>query len=169
MILRELTLKDQTAFEKMLDQWDGDIGFSMVYGLLAGMNFQIYLKILNETRDGINLGQGQVPSSNLFAFNGDEIVGKVSVRHHLNKNLELVLGHIGYGVLPEYRQKGYASEMLKQALVYCRTLGLDKVLITCDEANVPSAKVILKNGGVLENVYDPQDGTSKKMRFWIQL
>jgi predicted acetyltransferase len=59
--------------------------------------------------------------------------------------------------------------MLKQSLPYCRTLGMKKLLITCNEENVASAKVIIKNGGVLENIYDPKDGSSKKMRFWIQL
>jgi predicted acetyltransferase len=169
MILRELTLKDQAAFEVLLDVWDGAIGFSMVYGLVAGMNFETYLKILNDARDGIYLAEGLVPATSLFAFEGNEIIGKVSVRHKLNKVLETMSGHIGYGVVPEHRQKGYASAMLEQSLPYCRTLGMKKLLITCNEENVASAKVIIKNGGVLENIYDPKDGSSKKMRFWIQL
>jgi predicted acetyltransferase len=71
MILRELTLKDQAAFEVLLDVWDGAIGFSMVYGLVAGMNFETYLKILNDARDGINLAEGLVPATSLFAFEGN--------------------------------------------------------------------------------------------------
>ncbi|MBA2403699.1 MAG: GNAT family N-acetyltransferase [Bdellovibrionales bacterium] len=169
MILRELTLEDQSAFEKMLDQWDGAEGFSMLYGLLEGMNFQTYLNLMNEMRDGVNLVGDTVAATNLFAFEGPEIVGKVSVRHTLNKHLETVGGHIGYGVLPEFRQKGYASLMLKEALKYGRTLGLTRVLLTCDEGNLPSAKIIIKNGGVFENLFDPKNGSSKKKRFWIEL
>lgn len=169
MILRELTLADEPAFQIMLDQWDGAPGFSMLYGLIAGMDFGSYLKVLSESRDGINLAPGFVPATNLFAFEGQEIVGKVSVRHQLNEHLNNVGGHIGYGVLPDFRRKGYASLMLKSALPYCRTLGLDRVLVTCDVTNEPSAKIIVKNGGVLENVFDPKDGSSKKNRYWIQL
>ena len=169
MILRELTIQDADAFEKLVDVWDGAVGFSMLYGLIAGIDFGAYVKILSDMRDGVNLNEGMVPATSLFAFEGNEIVGKVSVRHQLNKVLETVGGHIGYGVVPDHRQKGYASQMLKKSLPYCRTLGLTQVLVTCSEDNAASTKVIIKNGGVLENIYDPKDGSSKKMRFWIQL
>ncbi len=56
-----------------------------------------------------------VPATGLFAFEGDVIVGKVNFRHRLNDFLLNVGGHIGYGVLPEFRGKGYASQMLKDS------------------------------------------------------
>lgn len=164
MILRELSIQDQLAFEKFLDAWDGTAGFSLLYGLIAELDFKAYLNILNEAR------LGHEGTTNLFAFVEDEIIGKVSVRHRLyNQYYENLGGHIGYGVLGEHRQKGYASEMLKQSLHYCQIIGLSKVLLTCDELNVASAKIILKNGGVLESIIDPKDGSSLKKRFWIQL
>lgn len=169
MILRELELGDEVAFESMLDAWDGAPGFSLAFGLLEDASFAAYLSFLKDSRDGVDLTQGHVPSSSLFAFIGNEIVGKVSIRHELNPHLEKVGGHIGYGVLPLHRGKGYASVMLKLALDYCRRLGFKRVLLTCDETNKASARVIEKNGGVLENVYDPNNGTSKKCRYWIEL
>jgi predicted acetyltransferase len=169
MILRELNLHDKVAFEELLDVWDGAFGYSLLYEVMAEKKFENYLKLMNEMSRGINLPENHVPSTNLFAFDENVIVGKVSVRHHLNENLENVGGHIGYAVLPEHRKKGYASEMLKQVLSYCNQLGLHRVLVTCNENNIASAKVILKNGGVLENIFDPKDGTSKKLRYWIQI
>jgi predicted acetyltransferase len=167
MILRELEFKDQEAFGVLLDNWDGAAGFNMLFGIIAEMNFQGYLDILRESKEGLNLPVGHVPSTALFGFVGNEIVGKVSIRHYLNDHLEKVGGHIGYGVLPAHRSKGFASMMLKDSLKYCKGLGLSKVLVTCDESNSASVKVIVKNGGILENVYDPKDGSSNKMRFWI--
>lgn len=169
MVLRELVDADEAAFEIMLDAWDGAPGFTLAYGLLEDMNFKSYLKMLEDSKTDMNLPQGHVPSTALFAFVGEEIVGKVNLRHRLNHDLELSGGHIGYGVMPIHRGKGLATEMLKQALVYCRGLGLRKILLTCDEANISSSWVIQKNGGVLENVDDPKNGSSKKLRYWIEL
>ena len=169
MILRELTSQDKSAFEKILDEWDGAFGYSLLYEFVVEKNFESYLNLMNEMKHGRSLGEGHVPMTSLFAFEGDVIVGKVSLRHHLNEHLENYGGHIGYAVLPDYRGKGYAREMLKQALPFCKALGLNKVLIICDEGNAPSIKVILSNGGILENTFDPKDGTAKKLRYWIQI
>lgn len=169
MILRELTSHDQAAFEKLLDEWDGAFGYSLLYEIVAEKDFAIYLKLMNDMRDGINLTDNRVPMTSLFAFEGNVIVGKISLRHYLNTHLENFGGHIGYSVLPEYRRQGYASAMLKQSLVICKTMGILRVLIICDEGNVASTKVIQHNGGVLENIFHPADGSANKMRFWIQL
>ena len=139
----------------------------MLFGLVEGMRFESYLELLEDMK--VRALPGFVTSTALFGFVGDEIVGKVNFRHELNEKLMKVGGHIGYGVVSAHRGKGYASEMLKQTLAFACQLGLERVLITCDEANFASSKVIEKNGGIFENYYDPMDGTSKKKRYWIQL
>lgn len=169
MILRELTPRDEEAFWDCIKAWDDSPDFNFAFGLVEALKFESYLTMLKEMKEGINLPENYVPASTLFAFEGDVIVGKVSVRHELNQHLLNVGGHVGYGVLPEFRRRGYATKMLKAALDYCKTLKIDRVLITCDESNLPSEKVILKNGGVLENTFDPEDGSSKKKRFWVEL
>jgi len=66
-------------------------------------------------------------------------------------------GHIGYGVRPSERQKGYATKMLEYALKECKKLGMNKVILGCYKENIGSAKTILKNGGKLireENEYN---------------
>ena len=96
-----------------------------------------------------------------------QMVGIVNIRHSLNDYLLQVGGHIGYSIGPKYRGKGYGTELLQLALEFCRSLHLDSVLVTCDVRNTPSAKVIMANGGVLENELE-QNGVIKQ-RYWIQL
>lgn len=164
MILRELEPADESPFSKMREEWDGVVGFSLMHALIEDLPFSSYLEILKNQQQ-----YGDVPVTTLFAFEGEEIVGRISIRHRLNEYLSQVGGHIGYGVLPRFRGKGYATQMLKEALEICRGLGLEKVLVTCNEDNDISARVIMNRGGVYDGVYDPKDGSSKKKRFWIDL
>jgi predicted acetyltransferase len=167
LVLRELMPSDEAAFRLLIEAWEDSPGFNMLFGLVEGMRFEIYLKVLEDMKQ--DALPGFVTSTALFGFVGDEIVGKVNFRHALNEKLTKVGGHIGYGVVSEHRGKGYASEMLRQTLEIARKTGLDKVLITCDEDNVASYKVIEKHGGIFESFYDPMDGSSKKKRYWINL
>lgn len=77
-------------------------------------------------------------------------------------------GHIGNGIRPSERKKGYATKMIGLALEECRKLGIEKVLIVCDKDNIGSAKSIINNGGVLENEIADEDGTIEQ-RYWIEL
>ncbi len=112
---------------------------------------------------------GLVPDSTFFCLDEDRniIVGAVNIRHYLNDALLLNGGHIGDGVRPSERRKGYATGMIRLALDECRKLGIPKVLMVCDKENIASAKTILKNGGVLENEIDV-DGVIEQ-RYWIEL
>ena len=96
-----------------------------------------------------------------------KIVGIIDIRHYLNNYLLLYGGHIGYSIRKSERRKGYAKEMLGLALKKCESLGIDKVLITCDRENPASARTILANGGVLENEIMHEDKLMQ--RYWIQL
>jgi predicted acetyltransferase len=77
-------------------------------------------------------------------------------------------GHIGYGIRPSERKKGYATMMLKLALEHCKKVGLEKVLLTCDKSNLASAKTIMKCSGVFENEEKQNDGDFLQ-RYWIEL
>ena len=105
----------------------------------------------------------------LVRTSDNRLVGMLQVRHCLNDFLEKYAGHIGYSIRPSERRRGYAKEMLRMALPYCREIGLDRVLISCIDGNVGSEKTILANGGVYEStVYEP-DGKEYLKRFWIEL
>lgn len=107
-----------------------------------------------------------MPTTFLVADVAGRIVGRVSIRHELNERLLVEGGHIGYAVLQEYRRRGYASEILRQSLVVARTLGVERVLITCDDDNVGSSAVIERCGGVLDSMSTADDGHAVR-RYWI--
>jgi predicted acetyltransferase len=136
---------------------------------VEGMPFARYLQVLAEHARGENLPPNHVPSTFLFAFAASRIVGRVSIRHELNEFLLRVGGHIGYVVVPEFRRQGHATAMLRRSLqIAHETLGLDRVLVTCDDDNVGSIRTIEKNGGVLENIVSGPDVAKAKRRYWIE-
>ena len=114
--------------------------------------------------------EDKVPDSVFFLLDGDRdrLLGAVNIRHYLNDALLKEGGHIGDGIRPSERRKGYATELVRLALEECRKLGIQRVLMTCDKDNVGSARSIIKNGGVLENEFINSDGEIEQ-RYWIDL
>jgi predicted acetyltransferase len=104
---------------------------------------------------------GWTTGTYLWMVVGDDVVGRISLRHELTAWLRQVGGHIGYAVRPSARRRGYATEALAQMLRIAAEHGIDPALVTCDDDNVASRKVIEANGGVLEDV------RNGKMRFWV--
>jgi len=103
-----------------------------------------------------------------FAVYNNKIIGSVNIRHSLNEPLLIRGGHIGYGVRPSERRKGFAAKMLALALEECKKLGIKKVLVTCDKDNIGSARTIQKNGGILENEFT-DDAGGIIQRYWIDI
>jgi predicted acetyltransferase len=166
--LRELTIKDEGALNYAIREFI-DPNFSFVFGYRIGEDsFHEYIAKLRLEKNAETVSSGFVPNSMLFGFLGDEIVGRVSLRHCLNKNLEEVGGHIGFGVVPRFRQFGYASNMLTKTLPLAKGLGLKRALVTCDEENLASRKTIERCGGVFERFAHTADGSIKR-RYWINL
>ena len=142
-------------------------GFTFGLGLKPGMPWDAYLKILEDQRAGIGLPPGWAPATFLVADVAGEIVGRSSIRHALNDVLEREGGHVGYGVLPAHRRRGYATAILRQSLVIARASGVDRVLVTCDDDNVGSVAVIEACGGRLDSTVQPAAGGSPVRRYWI--
>lgn len=131
-------------------------------------NFNLMIKNLNGYVEGINLPEGFVKFSTYWLVNeNNKILGAIEIRHRLNDFLSFRGGHIGYGVRPTERMKGYADIMLSLALKDCKNIGLSKVLITCLKDNIGSYKTIIKNGGILES--EDIDNEKVFQRYWINL
>jgi predicted acetyltransferase len=135
-------------------------------GYEPGMPWAAYVSAQEDHRHGRNLPPRFVPGTFLVADVAGQIVGRTSVRFKLNDFLLREGGHIGYGVVPGHRRRGYATEILRQSLIIARAAGVDRVLVTCDEDNLGSRTVIESCGGRLESVVDAAGGTPKR-RYWI--
>ena len=168
LILRLPTLSEETEFLRA-HQATSPSAPNFLHHYEEGMPLARYLDVLSAQERGVRLSAGHVPSTFLFAFVDARIVGRVAIRHTLTPHLERVGGHIGYVVVPEFRRRGFATEMLRQSLLIARDkLGLSRVLVTCDDDNLASIKTIEKVGGILENVDSAAAGVvTPQRRYWI--
>ena len=91
------------------------------------------------------------------------------VGHELNDLLFKIAGHFGYMIRPSKRRQGYGKVILRLGLEQARKMGLKRVLVTCDENNIGSKKVIEYNGGQFENEVCVEGSSIKKLRYWIDL
>ena len=164
--LRPLRADDEAAFRAGHDAMVAD-GFPFGLGLGPDLPWAEYLRLLDDHRAGRNLPARMVPGTFLVADVGGEIVGRVSIRHQLNEHLRDEGGHIGYGVLPPFRRRGYATEILRQSLIIARSLGIDEVLVTCDDDNAGSVKVIEACGGRFDSLRAAQPPHAAIRRYWI--
>jgi predicted acetyltransferase len=130
-----------------------------------------YIRICRDYEDPSRVPPDRVEATQfaLVRESDGRLVGMLQVRHRFNAYLEKYAGHIGYSVRPSERRRGYAKEMLRMALPFCREIGLDKVLITCIDGNIGSEKTILANGGVYESTVREPDENVDLKRFWIPL
>lgn len=162
----------KNQFVDMLSEWTRDIEINhtnrspwMIFRN-DYHDFDFYLDNLEIKQEIDN----HVPDSTFFCLDLDRqiFVGAVNIRHYLNESLLLSGGHIGAGIRPSERRKGYATAMIKLALDECKKLGIKNVLITCDKSNIGSAKSIMNNGGVLESIIINPKGIEVE-RYWINL
>ncbi|TCL62745.1 putative acetyltransferase [Hydrogenispora ethanolica] len=162
----------QTQYREMLDDWRASGEEPKPWVLQKDCtDFQALVEKLEGLSRGINVPEGFVPSTTFWAYDNetDQIVGAVNIRHSLNDLLLEAFGNIGYGVRPGARRKGYATTILKLALAECKNLNLKRVLLGCYRENVASARIILKNGGVLENEVFDNDSGKLIQRYWIEI
>lgn len=170
--LIKLTKEYEKQLGEMIDEWilDQEINHTNRSPWAIFKNdyhdFDYYLEHL-ELKEA---AEGLVPDSVFFLLDEarDRLLGAVNIRHYLNDSLLKEGGHIGDGIRPSERRKGYATEMIRLALIECKKLGIDKVMMTCDKENIASAKSIIKNGGILENEFVNSDGKVEQ-RYWISI
>ncbi|MGX7108003.1 GNAT family N-acetyltransferase [Facklamia miroungae] len=171
--LVKLKEEHQPLLVEMIEEWKADIEQNHTNGSPSAIfrndprDFAVYLDNLEIKKDERT---DRIPDSTFFCLDRDRniFVGAVNIRHYLNDVLLLKGGHIGDGIRPSERRKGYATAMIGLALEECKRIGIRRVLMICNKDNSGSAKSIQKNGGVLENEVVYPDGTVDQ-RYWIEL
>lgn len=134
-------------------------------------DFGAMLSMMQDAAAGCNLPADRVPQTEYWLFRRERLVGTCRLRHCLNDVLREHGGHIGYDIRPSEWGNGFATRMLAMVLEKARTMGLGRVMLTCDRVNGASAKVIHKNGGHLEREYPHQENghAAVMQRYWIDL
>jgi predicted acetyltransferase len=169
--LVEPSLEYQAAYLGMVEEWRKVESKLVPYVLMLGTDdFPAMLEKLANQKSGVGLPEDFVEQSTYWLLDEkmERLLGAVNIRHRLNESLMLRGGHIGYGIRPGERRKGYATRMLAMALDIARNMGLSKVLVTCDKINVGSARTIMNNGGVLDSEWSEPAGNVIQ-RYWIEL
>lgn len=119
------------------------------------------LKRYDDFRCGRDLPPGWVAADYYWLVDEDKnrFIGEIGIRHGLTEALRRYGGHIGYAVRPSEWNKGHGTLMLGLALEKARDLGITTAMITCDDDNAASARVMEKNGfTLLDRVTNTVDG-----------
>ena len=132
---------------------------------------EAYIARCVRDEDPNQIPANRVPATQFLFIRKEDnrLVGMIQVRHYFNEHLAQYGGHIGYSVHPDERRKGYAKWMLAHVLPEAMKLGLNRVLVTCDEDNEASRRTILKNGGVFDRNTWLEDEKQTVSRYWIDL
>ena len=132
---------------------------------LEELSVRDWVQFTENTKHKETVTPGFVTAHTFFALDNDKIVGIINARHELNDYLLNLGGHIGYSVRKSERRKGYAKIMLNYTSEFLFSLGLEKILITCDKNNIASKRTIESCGGILENEVIEENRTT--LRYWI--
>ncbi len=168
VILIKPCINYKNEYLDMLSEWKKSGEELIPWTLnLDSKDFGMMVDKLNGWSNGVGLPDGFVESSTYWLVSDGRLIGAIDIRHRLNEALAYRGGHIGYGIRPSERRKGYSTLMLSLALKECEKIGLSKVLITCSKSNIGSSKTIINNGGILDSE-DISDGEVFQ-RYWITL
>jgi len=121
---------------------------------------------LQDHAAGRNLEPGWVADTTYWLVDDGEYIGRISVRHQLNDRLRQVGGHIGYNIRPSKRRQGCGGHILRLVLPEAKQLGINPALVTCNDDNIASWKIIEANGGKLENKIE-LDGRLIR-HYWVE-
>lgn len=165
---KELASEALAYRQEHFDHNEPDLHGGALLDQTASYNDWLEQVINNSNEETVN--PDWVVSSTFFVVRKIDrrIIGMIDIRHSLNQLLRDYGGHIGYGVRPSERNKGYAKEILRLGLEYCEKIGLEKVMLACYKENEASRRTIIKCGGTLEKEFLHTDGRIVQL-FWIIL
>ena len=133
-------------------------------------NFEAFVQDLQDKKERAKIPPDRVPGTDYWLYEDHKtFIGYLSLRHELSDPLRVWGGHLGYWIHPIHRRQGYGTTILHLGLDKARAIGLRRVLLTCDETNLGSKKIIEANDGVLENAITLAGEPVRKLRYWIDI
>jgi len=168
LFLREPKLSDKEEYLAFLAEWGTEDEITPFSARLNGVSYEMFIENLPWKEKGLFDKANLVPDNTyILVDEKNHIYGALNLRHSLNFYLLQYGGHIGYGIRPSERHQGYGKLILKLGLEIAKKKKFEQILITCDEDNESSKKIILSQGGILENKVFKHDGYI--LRYWIHL
>lgn len=176
--IREVDRNDKNMILDMYNEYENSellLGLDRYEGIrdfekLGEMSFGEWLDDLEKNKDEKNLPEDYSPHTlYLLVDKNDYAIGAIGLRWKEVPILMQFGGLVGYSIRPSKRGKGYATKMLEIGLNKFRQVGKEKILITCKDFNIPSKRVIEKNGGIYENAYKNEKDGYTYLRYWINL
>ncbi|MGR5078629.1 GNAT family N-acetyltransferase [Photobacterium swingsii] len=161
--------KFESAFSDFYDDFQVNDHENAEFYIAGKQDFTAYVQSLLDEANGVNLREGYVPCNHYWLVNDNKsILGAIRVRHNIdNEFLALEAGHIGYDVAPSFRQQGNGRTMLKLALPKAKALGIHSALITANEDNLASRRVIESNGGRFDKIVHGKVFPYPIARYWV--
>lgn len=161
-------------YKEMMDEWkDSNTSISpwpLKLEYSTKNKFEEMIKRVEEVERGENL-EGNASSTTYWLYddNKNTIIGASNLRHYLTEEGYKTWGHIGYGIRPSERRKGYATKLLKMTLEEANKIGIKRVLLGTYEENIGSWKTMEKCGAELENIVIEEETGLPIKRYWISL
>jgi predicted acetyltransferase len=167
MRLIKPTLKYGASWKGMIEEFEKEKYRAFWNWNGKPTDLKAYIKKTRRQSRGGNFWDAEVPATTYWLMDKDALVGHVNIRHALSERLKKIGGHIGYAIRPSQRRKGYGMKILELALVRAKKIGLKKPLVTCDERNMASRKIIERNGGQYQDTNEVENHMVR--RYWISL
>jgi predicted acetyltransferase len=167
IVLTAMTPDRGAEFDAMLEEFRS-AGETNVYPgdfSVAWQGYAPFYELLSRMKNGGYPTPGIVPMDSYFIESDGRVLGDLFIRHRLSPRLEKFGGHVGYKVRPSERNRGVATSALRLALEILAAMGVEQALLTCGEANIASAKVIEKCGGVRIDNSQTEYGIHR--RYWV--
>jgi predicted acetyltransferase len=160
--LYKASILDAVAEMQAIGEWD-------ISPDAFAARFDDMLAEIAAAKDPTTAPPGVLPYEDFWLMEDDIWIGLLTLRLQLTEQFLHSGGHIGYVVRPSKRQKGYGTILLRLGLDKARERGLQRVLLTCNQSNIASRKIIEANGGHFENAVVVTGQDDKKLRYWISL
>lgn len=170
LILRFPRLEDKEKWLEYYKEYLNNNSNSDPLNYSKYKNYEDFLMGIGKEECLIRSTNKTIPTSSFILLDNDYIIGHIFIHHTVDPDLlRDYEGHIGYGIRPSKRNKGFGTKMLSLALEKCQDLRLTEIIISCDKENIPSAKIIEKNNGqLLEETYIPEENAIFK-KYKIEL